>query len=93
LIRRLLVITPKRVFFSTSRADFEDSPKVKIVDLKLPVEVFQDIEKKLQHIDYLTTTDILQNDLTEHYREVFTETSCFSTLEKDRIWLFEQSKK
>ncbi len=92
MIRRLLIITPQRVFFSSTKSDFEDTPKVRIVPLIIPIELLSDIEKRLNLIDYDSTTDVLQSDITEAYRKIFRSISKYAAHERDRIWLFEHGK-
>lgn len=88
-----MVVTAKRVFFSNSRSDFEDSSRTKLIDLELPLEVYLLVKNKMEKIDYLKTTDIPPNEITDHYREIFRDTSKFSVKERDRVWLFEQGNK
>ena len=92
MIRRLLIITPQRVFFSTTKSDFEDTQKVRIIDLIMPIELQSEIEEKLRLIDYDSTTDMLQSDITESYRKIFRSISRYAAHERDRIWLFEHGK-
>lgn len=93
VIKKNLIITPKRVFFSNSLGDFDGVIKVKVIELKIPAEVFDEINAKIHRADYLATTSPLQSDITEIFRSIFQSASRFAVSDKDRSWLFEQSKK
>lgn len=93
MIHRFLVITSKRLFFSTNKADFEDKSKFVLINLKMPLDVFHKAEEKLKDLDYRSTTNILPSELKSAFKELFQDLSKFALNEKDRVWLFEQSKK
>ena len=93
MIQRFLVISQNRIFFSTSKTDFEESPKVKLVELLMPIDVFYDAEKHIKKLDFLHTQNSLQMEIKEGIKRLFFTLNRFAVQEKDRIWLFDQSQK
>lgn len=93
MIHKYFVITPTRVFFTNSADDFEDVVKVKLIEVRMPLDVFNSVNSKMQETDYMSTSGHVVSDITESFRSIFNDLSKYAVYEKDRGWLFDQARK
>ncbi len=90
MIRKYLVCG-KQVFLSSKKLeDTGQKVPVPVLELLLPINLFWDVEKLVQRLDYLIAANEDPVLITEQTRRIFQRVMKYAVTEKDRTFLQEK---
>lgn len=85
MIRKYLVCG-KQVFLSSKKLE-DSGQKIPVLELLLPINLFWDVEKLLQRLDYLIASNEDPVLISEQTRRIYTRVVKYVVSEKDRVFL------
>lgn len=92
MISKYLIITPKRLYFTSFKSDFDEDSHSRMVQLEMPVESYDTFIEKIFQIDQKINIAALEPNTKEIVKTIFRDISRYAVLERDRVWLFEKGR-
>lgn len=91
MIRKYLIFG-KQVFLSSARRELQSDEDVPApIEIRMPIEVFWDCEEIIRNAEYMQSTGEDPNRIKDTYTSLLKLVTPYAVLEKDRIWLLEQT--
>lgn len=88
MIRKYLVCG-KQVFLSSKKIE-DTGQKIPVLELLLPINLYWDVEKLLQRLDYLIASNEDPVLVNEHTKLIYKTVVKYVVHEKDRVFLQEK---